>query len=85
MAKAAGTSKTGLQDGLMSNSRLMVFFFCNKGIQEAVKAGKALQQNGFEFDVCYTSVLTRAIQTFNYAADELDCHYIPVIKSWKLN
>ncbi len=29
--------------------------------------------------------MTRAIQTFNYAADELDCHYIPVIKSWKLN
>ncbi len=55
------------------------------GIQEAIKAGKALHQNGFEFDLCYTSVLTRAIQTFNYAAEELDCHYIPVIKNWRLN
>lgn len=55
------------------------------GIQEAIKAGKALQQNGYEFDICYTSVLTRAIQTFNYAAEELDCHYIPVIKHWRLN
>ena len=55
------------------------------GIQEATKAGKALQQNGFTFDICYTSVLTRAIQTFNYAAEELDSHYIPVIKTWRLN
>jgi 2,3-bisphosphoglycerate-dependent phosphoglycerate mutase len=42
-------------------------------------------QNGYQFDICYTSVLTRAIQTFNYAADELNCHYIPVVKSWRLN
>lgn len=55
------------------------------GIQEAIKAGKVLTQNGYQFDICYTSVLTRAIQTFNYAADELNCHYIPVIKSWRLN
>ena len=55
------------------------------GIQEAINAGKTLRQNGFEFDVCYTSVLTRAIQTFNYAADEINCHYIPVIKDWRLN
>lgn len=55
------------------------------GIQEAIKAGKVLTQNGYQFDICYTSVLTRAIQTFNYAADELGCHSIPVIKSWRLN
>ena len=30
-------------------------------------------------------MLTRTIQTFNYLADELNCHYIPVVKSWKLN
>ena len=35
--------------------------------------------------MCYTSLLTRAIQTFNFAADEMDCHHIPVVKSWKLN
>ena len=57
----------------------------SNGIQEAINAGKALRQNGYEFDICYTSVLTRAIQTFNYAADEIDCHYIPVIKNWRLN
>lgn len=57
----------------------------HSGIQEAINAGKTLRQNGYEFDICYTSVLTRAIQTFNYAADEIDCHYIPVIKDWRLN
>lgn len=66
-------------------SLLNRFIFRHIGIQEAVKAGKALQQNGFVFDICYTSVLTRAIQTFNYAAEELDCHYIPVVKDWRLN
>lgn len=44
-----------------------------------------LAQNGYEFDICYTSVLTRTIQTFNYAADEMNCHYIPIVKSWRLN
>lgn len=55
------------------------------GIQEAIEAGKILKQNGYKFDVAYTSVLTRAIQTFNYAAEELDCLYIPLLKSWRLN
>ena len=61
------------------------YILINTGIQEVIKAGKSLQQNGFTFDICYTSVLTRAIQTFNYAADEIDCHYIPVVKDWRLN
>lgn len=55
------------------------------GILEATKAGKVLRQNGYSFNICFSSVLSRAIQTFNYAADELDCHYIPIVKSWKLN
>lgn len=56
-----------------------------KGIEEARNAGKILKQNGFTFDIVYTSVLTRTIQTFNYAADELDCHHLPIVKSWRLN
>ena len=55
------------------------------GIREAQEAGRTLKQNGYRFDLVYTSVLTRAVQTFNYLADELNCHYIPVVKSWKLN
>lgn len=60
-------------------------FIYRAGINEAMKAGRALKQNGYEFDICFTSILTRAIQTFNYCADELDCHDIPIIKDWRLN
>jgi len=85
MAKACGTKKIGLPDGLMLDFQLEVPNYLIIGIKEAVKAGKTLQQNGYEFDVCYTSVLTRAIQTFNYAADELYCHHIPIYKDYRLN
>lgn len=57
---------TGWTDVKLSATGNLIFYL---GIQEAIKAGKALHQNGFNFDVCYTSVLSRAIQTFNYAAD----------------
>ena len=33
----------------------------------------------------YTSVLSRAITTYNYAAVEMESNYLPVIKSWRLN
>lgn len=29
--------------------------------------------------------MSRTIQTFNHIADVLDCHFIPVTKSWRLN
>lgn len=83
--RVCGTRRTGSPGGRMWDCLRGVTSSVNLGIQEAIKAGKSLQQNGFEFDVCYTSVLTRAIQTFNYAADELHCHYIPVHKDWRLN
>ena len=67
------------------SSLIRRYFQSYLGIQEAINAGKALKQNGYEFDIVYTSVLTRAIQTFNYAADEINCHYLPVIKDWRLN
>ena len=37
------------------------------------------------FTVVFTSVLTRAIQTYNYATDEMGTHHLPVIKHWRLN
>lgn len=55
------------------------------GIQEAKFAGQLLKDNGYQFDVAYTSVLSRAIMTFNNVANELGCHYIPVHKHWRLN
>lgn len=56
-----------------------------KGREEATNAGKLLKAEGFEFDIAYTSVLTRAIRTLNIILCELDCIWLPVIKSWKLN
>lgn len=56
-----------------------------KGMEEAAEAGRALREKGFDFDVCYTSYLKRAIHTLNIALDEMDRQWLPVIKSWKLN
>jgi 2,3-bisphosphoglycerate-dependent phosphoglycerate mutase len=55
------------------------------GVKEAKDAGKVMKEKGYNFDVCYTSVLSRAIQTFNYAAEEMDLLWIPLIKNWRLN
>ncbi|MFX0076609.1 MAG: 2,3-diphosphoglycerate-dependent phosphoglycerate mutase [Candidatus Hermodarchaeota archaeon] len=57
----------------------------NQGIVEAQKAGKLLKENGFTFDVAFTSVLKRGIRTLWIVLDELDLMWIPVYKSWRLN
>lgn len=56
-----------------------------KGMAEAKAAGELLKKEGYEFDIAYTSVLTRAIRTLNIVLGEMDCLWLPVIKSWKLN
>ena len=56
-----------------------------KGQAEAREAGRILKAEGFDFDVCYTSYLKRAIHTLNLALDEMDRAWLPVHKSWKLN
>src|SRR5512133_863064 len=56
-----------------------------KGQAEAVNAGKLLLQEGFTFDLAYTSVLTRAIRTLWSVLDEMDLMYIPIHNSWRLN
>lgn len=55
------------------------------GLKEARIAGKILKENGFTFDIAYTSVLKRAIRTLWIALHEMDLMWIPVYKSWKLN
>lgn len=57
----------------------------NKGIQEAKSAGIALMQKGFEFDIAYTSVLDRAIDTLQYTLEGAHMTWIPVTKDWHLN
>jgi len=56
-----------------------------KGIEEAKRAGRLLKENGFVFDVAYTSVLKRAIRTLWLALDQMDLMWIPVRPSWRLN
>lgn len=56
-----------------------------KGIGEAKKAGQTLKQEGYAFDVAYTSVLKRAIHTLWNVLDEMDLAWIPVNRSWRLN
>lgn len=55
------------------------------GIEEARQAGLLLKEKGYDFDMAYTSVLTRAIKTYNGVASELGCSWIPLHKSWRLN
>lgn len=57
----------------------------DKGKEEARSAGKVLKENGFVFDVAYTSVLKRAIRTLWSVMDEMDLMWIPVYNSWRLN
>lgn len=56
-----------------------------KGRQEAREAGEILKQQGYGFDVAYTSVLKRAIRTLWIALDEMDLMWIPVVRDWRLN
>lgn len=56
-----------------------------KGVQEALEAGRTLQKEGYVFDVAFTSVLKRAIKTLWLALEEMDLMWIPIYNSWRLN
>jgi len=57
----------------------------DKGVAEAKDAGKLLKDKGYDFDICYTSYLKRAIRTLNHILEEMDREWLPVYKTWKLN
>ena len=42
------------------------------GRKEASDGGRALAEAGFDFDVCYTSYLKRAIHTLNHILQAMD-------------
>ena len=56
-----------------------------KGIEEAKKSGQVLKEEGYVFDIAFTSVLKRAIRTLWIVLDEMDLMWIPVHRSWRLN
>lgn len=56
-----------------------------QGRVEALRAGRQLAEQGYRFDVAFTSVLKRAIRTLWITLDEMDLMWIPVHRSWRLN
>lgn len=57
----------------------------DKGVEEARAAGQELKARGFEFDIAYTSLLTRANKTLNLVLEEMGELWLPVVKDWRLN
>lgn len=57
----------------------------DQGEEEAVSGGRLMREEGFDFDLAYTSTLKRAIKTLWLALEEMDAMYIPVVNSWRFN
>lgn len=56
-----------------------------QGYQEAKEAGRLLLDEGFVFDVAFTSVMKRAIRTLWIVLDRMDMMWIPIHTSLCLN
>ena len=56
-----------------------------QGVEEAKAAAKMLLEGGYDFDICFTSVLKRAIRTLGIVLDGMDRMWLPVEKNWRLN
>ncbi|HMI18867.1 MAG TPA: 2,3-diphosphoglycerate-dependent phosphoglycerate mutase [Sphingomonas sp.] len=55
------------------------------GIEEARTAGELMAAKGLDFDLCFTSLQTRAIKTLNLALEAMGRLWLPVEKDWHLN
>lgn len=56
-----------------------------KGAEEAKRGAQAIKDAKMEFDICYTSVLKRAIRTLWTILDGTDQMWLPVVRTWRLN
>ena len=56
-----------------------------QGEQEAKQAGELLAAKGFDFDLCFTSVQTRAIETLHIVLKAMGRLWLPEEKHWRLN
>jgi 2,3-bisphosphoglycerate-dependent phosphoglycerate mutase len=56
-----------------------------QGEAEAMKGGELIQDAGLAIDICYTSVLTRAIRTSWLALWKAGQAFVPEVKDWRLN
>ncbi len=55
------------------------------GVEQARRAGALLKEQGFDFDVAYTSMLQRATRTLWHCLDAMERTWLPVVHSWRLN
>jgi 2,3-bisphosphoglycerate-dependent phosphoglycerate mutase len=56
-----------------------------QGVEEARLAGELMGSKGLDFDICFTSMQTRAIKTLHLALEPMLRLWLPVQKSWRLN
>ncbi len=56
-----------------------------KGVAEAKTAGALMRDKGLDFDLCFTSLQSRAIRTLNLVLEEMGRLWLPVEKDWRLN
>ncbi len=56
-----------------------------QGLAEAKSSAVLLREGGYDFDVCHTSVLKRAIRTLWTVLDGMDRMWLPVFRTWRLN
>jgi 2,3-bisphosphoglycerate-dependent phosphoglycerate mutase len=56
-----------------------------KGVEEALTAGRKLKAQGLRFDVCFTSALKRAQRTLDLMLGELGQKDLPVLRDQALN
>ena len=56
-----------------------------RGIQEAIKAGRLIKEFNIDIEEAFTSYLSRAIDTLNFLLKELDKNNLIINKTWYLN
>ena len=57
----------------------------DKGVQQAISAGKLIKATGIEFSHVHTSMLQRAIVTADLVLDQINQNWLPITKTWRLN
>ncbi len=55
------------------------------GIKEAKYAGVLFKENGYSFDIAFTSLLKRAQKTLDLSLSKMDLNKIKIFKDWRLN
>src|SRR5260370_34768156 len=57
----------------------------DRGVKEAIEAGRLMRDAGLRPSVVHESLLLRAIQTTQLALEEMEMSSVPVKRSWRLN